>query len=410
VSVDLTKRKANLDKVAKELGSARVISFDDRPRPAARLSFRSPMLDWATFGGARMGQITRLWGPPKGGKSLATYGLIWSAQNFHEVTVARYEPLIHWLEQHGMKDLAKDKALDLAYLLKRYPERMYTTVYDTEKRFSEILARQLGIKLKGWVDIVDSNIVEEVAASITEGLESTHLHIIDSLGDAQSLEEAGTPIGKQTQRQSAKAWTVRLKQVRSSKWVRDESTLILVDQIRAGSGDNVFSAPKDKPSDIRNIHHKISVDIQFGTPRQLWLNARGDLTDDWDTAKEAKRSVLGTNSLEPHGFELYAHVDKNLDARSGRNARMRFRLPVADPFTGEVTQRVGYDREFELLESAQYFGMIRHAPKDSHYYEYDEQGEKIQKQHWHGATKARMGIRNDPELAQRIELRMVRDQ
>jgi RecA/RadA recombinase len=379
--------------------------------PQIKVPFVSPMLTWATSGGVPMGHFCRWYGPEGSGKSLTNWGLIVVAQSLPDYLSQWYEIDIKFMEGRGNRLAAHKIKKELKEVVSRFPNGLEVCLFDTEQRADLEFAAQLGIDVPRIEPIINNNITEEIIKDATAALEAYHIVIIDSATNAQSVAEAALEPGAYEQGTGAKAWS-RLKQFRK-RMDRKENVLIIVDQMRSTGlgGGKMYRGPDSAPPNVRFLRHNSSLSIEYDAGRKLYLDKKGNLTDDYDKASPDIRS-LGTNGKEPHGLEMRAKVMKNSTGKPFRSAKMRFKFPVADIRTGELLQEVGFDQGWELLEIAQHFDIIEQS--GSRYYPLDDEFNRIAKNSktdvsWAGGSNAIDAILEDEELQYRILGRLRMD-
>lgn len=378
--------------------------FIHTPDPTnARIMFKSPMLTWATGGGIKIGHFGRWYGPEGSGKSLTNLGLMWAVQNLAEVTTEWYELRIHNAEQQRKKLVAAKHKQDMKALLKRFPNGMDTMLYDTEQRFEEKFAKQLGLDMSR-IEISNNNTIEEILESAKKAFSWAGLVIIDSATNAESIELANTEPGEYRVGADARAW----KGIRNMQktFDRRHNTFIFVDQMRSNIGSlGKYSGPAAGPPNVRILRHRASLALAYDSGKWLYLDKNMMLTDDDKKASNDFRA-MGRDGKEVAGIELRCKVVKNSTGKPFRNARMRFRWPVADRRTGEVVQEPGWDTSFELLEMATHFELMEVS--GSYYYLLDEDFERSGDK-WHGEAQARAAIEQDADLRDRILARVALD-
>lgn len=367
----------------------------------ARIAFKSPMLTWATGGGVKIGHFGRWYGQEGSGKSLTNLGLIWAVQNLAEITTYWGELKIYNAEWQRNKLAALKAKTEMKALLKRFPDGMDTMLYDTEQRFEEPFATQLGLNMKR-IEISNTNTIEEILESAKKAFSWAGLVIIDSATNAESIEEANKDVGEYRMGADARAW----KGIRNMQksFDRRYNTFIFVDQMRAAIGGGKY-APTSGPPNVRILRHRASLALEFDRGKWLYLDKNLMLTDDDKKASNDFRA-LGRDGKEVAGLEMRCKVAKNSTGKPFRNARMRFRWPVADRRTGEVVQEPGWDNSFELLEMATFFEIMEVS--GSYYYLLDEDFERTGDK-WQGEAKARMALDDEPDLRDRILARVALD-
>lgn len=412
MGVDPSRREEFLEYLVKEHKDDAENIIYRMHGPVLKVPFVSPMLTWATTGGVSVGHWGRWYGPEGSGKSLTNWGLVLVAQNLPEVISQWFEVDIHFLERHGKKLAATKVKKDMKEMVRRFPDGMETIIFDTEQRADPDFMARIGVDT-GRVEIINNNITEEIIKDATVALDAFHIVIIDSATNAQSVAEANLEPGEYERGQGAKAWS-RLKQFRK-KMSRQENILIIVDQVRStglGGGKLQQRGPDTAPPNVRFLRHNASMAIEYDHGKKLYLNNKLQLTDDYEKASTDIKS-LGTTGKEPHGLEMRCKVQKNSTGKPFRNARMRFRFPVADIRTGELLQDTGFDELFELVEVALHYDLMEQS--GSYFYPLDDNFERIKKGKgkgvvtWHGDNQVREGLEEDEDYQGRIIERLRRD-
>lgn len=382
--------------------NARIIDHTGKVR--GRLPFASRMLTYATGGGVPFGHWVRMYGPEGSGKTLNVMGMMLIGQNYPEFISHEYELRIKAFEQLGGQKLKiLSLKAELSKLLKRFPNGLEFCVFDTEQRFETTFAERLGVDMSR-VELIDSNIIEEIIDQTKKAVEHYHVIVIDSVSNAQSVAEANLEPGSYEQGTAAQAWK-RLRQVRT-KLDREENIIVFVDQVRMqlGRGPAGKGRPKAQPSQIRFLKHNISQDVEFEKGGKLWLDKNGVITDDYEKGSSTYKAV-GVNAKEVAGLDIRGKVLKQSTGKPDRPYRMRFRFDVANNRTGELVQEVSFDEEFELFECALDFGIIEKGGGGNYVVLDDEFNPTKQKAR--GAWNVRAMIAEDEELADRIAARLL---
>lgn len=378
----------------------------------ARIPFVTPMLTWATGGGIPVGHMCRWYGVEGSGKSLTNLGIMYVAQNYPRIITEYLEAEIHFWERRN-----KFKAVGIKQRLKRslerFPDGMGICLYDTEQRFEFKFAEQMGINIRDdSLLVVDENIIENIIYQMADAVDAYHIIIVDSVSNAESVQEAALVPGKYEQGTAAAAWK-RLRSVRR-RLDRQENTIIFVDQVRNQLGSTTFQGgkqvPEVSPPKIRFLKHNVSVALAYGEGKKLYLDSNGVLTDDYKKASDDYKA-LGSKGKQVAGLEMRCKVDKNSTAAPFRNAAMRFRFPVVDTRSGELIQDVGFDEPFEMLEIAEHFHIVemsggRFYPLDENFKHIPKPGKGKGDISWHGAPAARAAIMEDEEMIERIRTKL----
>lgn len=375
------------------------------------------MLTWATGGGVPMGHFGRWYGEEGSGKSLTNLGLIYSAQNFTEISSVDYEREIKFYEARGNKIMAAKLKQRLKSIIQRFPDNLSVCLYDTEQRFEFKFAEQLGIRTKNKDELIlmDENIIENIIEQMKDAVSAYHVVIVDSVSNAESFAEAMLEPGQYERGTAAAAWK-RLRQVRR-KLDRSENVILFVDQVRSQLGQTQFKGGKQEtmvaPPNIRFLKHNVSLALAYSQGKKLYLDSNGLLTDDYKKASD-DFAALGSQGKEVAGLEMRCKVEKNSTGKPFRNAAMRFRFPVRDVRTGELVQEIGFDSPYELLMVAEHFHIIE-SSGGGRFYLLDDKfkrvkiGKSKKDVGWHGAPATREAIEADDELRERILTRLRMD-
>jgi RecA/RadA recombinase len=422
VPVDATQRQAFIDWVhAGKDWETKVFTgnTDNLADGPDRIPFMNPTLNRATGRGVPVGHICRWWGEDGSGKSLTNLGIIWTAQNYPMVMTSELEREIRFWERRNKFKAVRTKAR-LKRILAKFPEGMGVCVYDTEQRFTFDLAERMGINIRDDTALIvmDENVIENIAYQMEEAVASYHIIIIDSVSNAESFAEANLKPGEYERGTAAAAWK-RLRHVRR-RLDRTENTIILVDQVRAALGKQVFrngkmeQAPPEPPQ-IRFLKHNASLNIAYSQGKKLYMMDDGSLTDDYKKASNDFKALgAGGDSKEVAGLEMRCKVEKNSVGAPFRHANMRFAFPVYDTRTGELIQDVGFDVSHELLLSAQHYHIVE-AGGGGMYYPLDDKFKRIPKGRgkghlgWKGEPAARAAIEGDDEMRERVLSRLAMD-
>lgn len=383
-----------------------------------RIPLPNPMLTRAMQGGVPIGHIVRDYGEEGSGKSLKNLGLIYNAHNYPEIITETLEREIYYWEAKKLRLKAMMVKSKLEYLLNKFPDGMSVLIYDTEQRFTWDLAERLGINTRNKDNLVvlEENIIENIAFQMEEAVASFHIIIIDSVSNAESFAEANLKPGEYERGTAAAAWK-RLRRVRS-KLDRTENTIILVDQVRAGLGKQVFKGGKmeqapPEPPQIRFLKHNASVAVRFSQGKKLYMMDDGNLTDDYKKGSDDFKA-LGSDGKEVAGLEMRCKVEKNSVGAPFRNASMRFCFPVMDVRTGELIQDVGFDLPYELLMSAEHYHIVE-SGGGGMFYPLTPDFERIPKGKgkghigWKGEPLARQMVAEDDEIRERVLERLMLD-
>ncbi len=322
-----------------------------------RIPFEQPEMRVCTGGGIPLGRISRFWGLESGGKSLNALLVVKWAQNINLYA----EELL----QHP-SDKVKERGQSL---LDKFPEGMECVWYDVEGSFDPVFARKLGVDLDR-LNVFNDVRIEVVGEVLSNSLGGAHLHIIDSVSGAASVDELNSKITQWHRAIKARSWNKVLDHFEGNI-DKLHNAILFIDQIRVNqqTGANQIGGGK-------KMLHAASMNVEF--TRGSWLYKR---EEGWkDEAPQSSDSLSGT--AEADGITFKAHVTKSKVGQPFRRAEMRFDLKESK-----------FDTEFELAKCAVWFGI---AKKSGSWYELSS-GNKVQ-----GINQLSEALREDIEFRQDV--------
>lgn len=324
---------AELDKalaVIRKTYGERSIHLGGAHQPIDRISTGSLELDYATGGGIPIGRWTRFYGGFSSGKSLVCWNAIGNAQRM---------------------------GMTCAY-------------YNIEKQYDEGYVRSLGVDVDGLL-LVEGTTIEEVGTKLEALLGVVHVHVLDSLSSAVSIDELNAKLEDWQMGLAARAWGKVFRRA-NERFDDNENVVIMVDQIRDsfGYGGGV------QPPGGRFIEHMSSLTMYFRRGSWLFYDGNGVMVADG-----AHGSTL-SGDTESDGVEYLARVEKSRVCQPLRTARFRY----------DYTKR-RFDELYALVKAAKYFEVIEQ--KGSWWKTPD--GESFQ-----GEAKIRAYIDGNPEVRAKI--------
>lgn len=256
---------------SKRFGEGRV-RFGSDVADIDRISWGSLELDMATWGGAPMGRVIRPWGGKHTAKSLITWGLVKSAQEFRS-----------------------DK----------YPDGLTCVYFNAEGQYDPHFTKEfMGVDTDKLV-VEEGSIIEEITSKAAAYLDVAHILIIDSIGHCQSRAQyeldpakGATKGARGTQ---AVAWGQFLKHV-IERMDKHENMIVAIDQVRTNqtygqeiaSGSNIWD-------------HCSSMDLHHRKIANLYKQADGTLGP--DRPQKPHYQTMGQEVLID-GFEIGIEVNK----------------------------------------------------------------------------------------------------
>lgn len=293
--VDTSTLDRALAQIRKEYGddSIRVGSnYNDPPR----ISTGSLELDIVTGGGIPIGRITHEYGGHFSGKSLTALNTIANAQKMGQTC---------------------------AY-------------YDIEKQFSKTWAAKHGVDVDKLL-VVEKTTIEDVGTAMETLLGSVHLHVVDSIPAAISIDELAAGNDEWRPGISARAWGKTLRRIQE-RFDPRENTLIMINHVGTVFGKY---AGGDEPKGAKFIEYLSSLSLEFRRTSWLMRAKDGYLKTDG----ESESSISGDKT--PSGIEFAVRVKKSRVCVPFQSARLRL-----DFATGQV------DDVWSLFKAGQLYGVI----------------------------------------------------
>lgn len=292
--IDTDNLEQVLSKIKKQYGDDEIRYANDFP-PLERIPTGSLELDSATGGGIPIGRFSHFYGPFSSAKTLACWNIIKNAQ---------------------------DRGLDCAY-------------YNIEKQFLPDWVERKGIDLSK-LHVVEGATIEGVGAKLESLLGVIHVHVLDSLAPAVSIDELAGKTEEWRPGIQARAWGKVLRRA-NERFDDKENIVIMVNQTREVFGK--FGG--DSPTSGRLVEYISSLSLQFKRSHWLFKDTHGILQADGSNTN----TLSGDNDAD--GIEFQVRVAKSRVSRPGLSARMRL-----DYETGN------FDEMWELVKAASYSGIV----------------------------------------------------
>lgn len=295
--------------VKKRFNGAETIRAGNETPDVYRIPWDSLELNLATFGGAAMGRMIRLWGGFSSCKSLSALGLAKQAQ------------------QHRSE---------------AFPNGLTVAYYDVEGTFHSGFARdKMGVNIdKPHFMVVEGSIIEDIVRKAEQLMGAIHIHIIDTASYAQSVHSYSKNKDSRQPGFNSQAWGDGLKALEESMDKR-ENMIVIIDQERVD-----FKTGGSKAAGGKVIDHAASQSLKFRQAKALYRNAAGELTD--TRPKEGNDELTGTHRKD--GYIVEVEVVKSKVCRPFGKANMKFDVDNAS-----------FDRFFELQKAAIFLGVVEQA-------------------------------------------------
>lgn len=277
----------------------------DEEHPVGRVSWRSPELDYATFGGAPIGRWTRLYGGPSSGKSTKCWNLIAEAQSL---------------------------GMTCAY-------------YNAEKQFTPEFAEKQGVNIHELM-LLQGTVIEDIGEKMEGLMDLIDVHVVDSCSSTLSRVELEDGLNEREYMGiRPRKWAQQFAFV-NERFDRNRNMVILVDQIRTkGLGTGRTS---EGPPGGKYMEHVSSMTIEFKKGGWLYYDKDDILIDDMKKRDTSRKTL--SSGTEADGIEIQARVVKSRVCRPFRTARMKFDLNLLE-----------FDHIDELVKAAKFFGLVEQS-------------------------------------------------
>lgn len=328
--VDPSNLQEILSLIRKRYGDDEIRYADSYP-DIKRIPTSSLELDLATGGGIPIGRWAHFYGPLSSAKTLTAWNVIAEAQKM---------------------------GLECAY-------------YNIEKQFKPDWVAARGIDLSK-LHLVEGTTIEGIGDKLEALLGVVHVHVIDSLPFAVSIDELAGETKDWLPGIHARAWGKVFR--RANNFFDDqENLIILINQTRSVFGK--FGGAEE-PTSGKAVGYISSLDLQFRRSHWLFKDKNGILQT------EGTNVDTITGDKEPEGIEFQIRVDKSRVCPPYKTARMRL-----DFETGQ------FDHMWELTKAAIYRGIAEQKRSW-----YNINGTKVQ-----GEKNLRELILSDIDLQQTIK-------
>lgn len=321
-------------------GNQRIHSGDEIP-PVYRIPFSSLELNLATFGGAPMGRMIRLWGGKSSCKSMIAWGLARMAQ------------------QHRSD---------------RFPDGLTVCYHNIEGAYDPIYVRdKMGVDIaKPKLVVAEGAIIEDVSRNLDALLHAVNIHIIDSASFAMSVHAFEAAKESRQPGFDAIAWKNAFKTAEENMDKR-ENMIVVIDQVRTD-----FKTGAEKAAGGNVPDHHSSLSLHHRHARKLY-RVNGELQE--TRPKQGNDDLTGGHRID--GYEIEIEVNKSRVCRPFGKARLRFDI-----------DELAFDQAFELKKAGLFLDVIQQSGA---YYKVPTSEKSIQ-----GEAKLKAKLAEDPFLVQMI--------
>jgi protein RecA len=300
-----------------------------------RIPTGSLELDWATGGGIPIGRWAHFYGGYSSAKTTTALNVVRNAQ-------------------------------EMGFLV---------ALYNIENSFHEGQAKEMGIDLDK-LEVVEGTTIEGVGTKLETLLGAVHVHVLDSLAAAVSVDELNAKLEEWQMGLMARAWGKVLRRA-NERFDDNENCVIMVNQVR----DSFGYGGGESPPGGRFIEHMSSMSLYFRKAGWLYRDIDGLLR----TKDEINPTIGLSGDNEPDGIEFVVRVEKSRVGRPFRVGRMRYDF-----------RALAYDDSWALMKAARFFNVIEKTSEKSSWYKLPD-GTTVQ-----GEQKIRDALVGDKKLRTQV--------
>lgn len=376
--VDVSLRAEIRAQILADYGEHTMLPGNRMPKPR-RLPMADLALEYVSGGGVPFAHMTRLWGAPSSGKTLALMKIFYAAQHFGEL---RHRQLVALSELSLRAGEAKQAKL-LADQAKRERElkELSCLFVLAEKTWDERVPIALGVDLKK-LEIVPETKIEVIGDVVQRALKGYHVIGVDSTSATISVDELGHKDGiyNEIQMKRAVRWGINMD------WWRDrmtpENVLVFTSHAREtiGSRKTIQAQAAEHPPGGTKLHHEPGLILHFMKGGGLKRKPNGGLEEIDSDAARGGATASAFGKFQAAGGVLIVRCEKNKVGVAGRSVLLHHDKAVND-----------FDRWHEYEKFASYYRVLE---KSGTWWKLPS-GQKTQ--------QLRMTLEGDDEVRKRIE-------
>lgn len=320
---------------------------NDMP-PVYRIPFDSLEMNLATYGGAPMGRMIRLWGGKSSCKSMVAWGLARQAQEHRS-------------------DLFPN-GLSVAY---HNIEGAYDPLYVRDKMRANI--GEISASNPSGLLVVEAGIIEDISRNLDALLHAVNIHIIDSASFAMSIHSYEAKKESRQPGFDAIAWKNAFRSAEENM-DRRENMIVVIDQVRTD-----FHTGAEKAAGGHVPDHHSSMSMHHRRAKKLYRTASGELSE--TRPQKGNDELSGLHRVD--GYYVDVEVDKSRVCRPFGRAKMIFDI-----------DELAFDKSFEFMKAGIYLGVIE---ENGSYYKIPNAAKAI-----HGLPKLKQRVAEDDVLVMQI--------
>ena len=331
--VDPNELNRALSNIRKQYGEGTVRTGDTYLNPD-RISTGSLELDLVLGGGVPQGRWSHFYGGKNSAKTLTALNVIGNAQK----------------------------------------QGLNCALYNVEKQYTAEWASKHGVNNES-LTLVEETKIEDIGAIMEELMGSVHVHVIDSLPAAISVDELAADADEWRPGISARAWGKVLRRV-NERFDEKENTIVFINHVGTVFGKY---GGGDEPKGAKFVEYLSSCSLEFRRTSWLFRDKKGFLRDEGSS----EPSLSGDKT--PAGIEYAAKVNKSRVCKPFRTARMRL-----DFETGQI------DDLWSISKAAIFYGLVEKPNPKAGWMELPD-GNKV-----NGEPQLREYIEEHPEFKEEI--------
>lgn len=341
MSVDSSLLDGIVKAAAKRMAGVQQIHSGDSSPPVYRIPFDSLELNLATFGGAPMGRMIRLWGGKSSCKSMVAWGLAKQAQNHRS---------------------------------ERFPDGLTICYHNIEGAYDPVYVRDvLGVDIaEPKLVISEGAIIEDVSRNLDSLLHAINVHIIDSASFAMSIHSYEAKKESRQPGFDAIAWKNAFRTAEQNMDKR-ENMIVVIDQVRTD-----FKTGAEKAAGGNVPDHHSSMSLHHRRAKKLY-RVNDELVD--TRPKIGNDDLTGSHRID--GYEIEIELDKSRVCRPFGKAKMIFDI-----------DELAFDKIEELFKAGLFLNVITQSGS---YFKIPTQEKSIQ-----GIPKMKAQLAEDDVLVMHI--------
>lgn len=306
--VDPTLLNSIITASTKRMNGVQNIHSGDAIPPVRRIPFDSLELNLATFGGAPMGRMVRIWGPKSSCKSMIAWGIAKNAQ------------------QHRSE---------------RFPNGLTVAYYNAEGAYDPLYVRDvMGVDTsEGQLVVSEGAMIEDVSSSLDALLHAVNIHIIDSASFCQSVHKFAANKESRQPGLDAQAWGAALTAAEENM-DKQENMVIIIDQARVDFKTGALKVAGGMAAD-----HASSLTLKCMATKKLYR-----VNDELITTRPQKGNDPLSGSHRVDGREIDIEVEKSRVCRPFGKANLIFDI-----------DKLEFDKIEQLKKAGLFLGVIEQS-------------------------------------------------